>query len=409
LQRNVNDYWSKIARFSGNARLFLLRTILLGVSFGIHQLLFNFYALSLGYNEAFLGRLLTISSLAAMITALPAGILCDRLGRKRTLILSTLGYAVGIGLMALFPIPAVFYAMQILIGATQSLSGVSTGPFLMENSAGEERSYLFAFSTGLQTISGFAGNWIGGRLPSWLGDTFHVAATSTRAYGWTLLFVAGGTLLSLIPLLLLQAGQESDERNLSPLEFARQQPRLLAKLITPMMITSLGAGLLMPFINIFFRTVHHLSDATIGSLFAWGSLAMGVGLLLAPPLADRIGKIRLVVITQALSIPFLALLGFSPWFGLSATGYFFRLALMNMAIPMYDAFVMEHVQPSARATVASLVNMSWTLGWAFSPSISGRIQLNYGFQPVFLGTMLSYVIAIFCYWHFFGRTAEEGA
>ena len=70
----------------------------------------------------------------------------------------------------------------------------------------------------------------------------------------------------------------------------------------------------MPFMNVFFRQGHHQSDPVIGSLFAWGSLAMGVGLLLAPPLADRMGKIQLVVVTQTLSIPFLIILGFSPIF-----------------------------------------------------------------------------------------------
>ena len=54
------------------------------------------------------------------------------------------------------------------------------------------------------------------------------------------------------------------------------------------------------FMNVFFRQEHHQSDPVIGSLFAWGSLAMGVGLLLAPPLADRMGKIQLVVVTQTL-------------------------------------------------------------------------------------------------------------
>jgi len=76
--------------------------------------------------------------------------------------------------------------------------------------------------------------------------------------------------------------------------------------------------MIMPFMNVFFRNVHHLSDASIGVLFAWGSLAMGVGLLLAPVLAEKFGKIQVVVATQGLSIPFLALLGFAPWFGVAA-------------------------------------------------------------------------------------------
>ncbi len=89
----------------------------------------------------------------------------------------------------------------------------------------------------------------------------------------------------------------------------------------------------MPFMNVFFRQVHGLPDPVIGTLFAWGSLSMGIGLLIAPPLADRFGKIQLVVITQALSIPFLILLGFSPWLWLATAAYYIRVALMNMSGP----------------------------------------------------------------------------
>jgi MFS family permease len=111
----------------------------------------------------------------------------------------------------------------------------------------------------------------------------------------------------------------------------------------------------------------------------------------------------LVVITQGLSIPFLILLGFSPWFWLSAVAYFVRVALMNMSGPIYQTFVMEQVEPSARATVASLVSMSWNFGWAFSPTISGWLQVNYGFGPPFLGTIILYILSVFLYWVFFWR------
>ena len=50
-----------------------------------------------------------------------------------------------------------------------------------------------------------------------------------------------------------------------------------------------------------------------------------------------------------------------------------------MTGPVYQTFVMEHVEPDARATVASLVSMANNFGWAFSPTISGWIQVNYGF------------------------------
>jgi len=46
---------------------------------------------------------------------------------------------------------------------------------------------------------------------------------------------------------------------------------------------------------------------------------------------------------------FLIALGFASWFWLSALAYLIRLALMNMSNPVYQAFVIENVQPEARA------------------------------------------------------------
>ena len=80
---------------------------------------------------------------------------------------------------------------------------------------------------------------------------------------------------------------------------------------------------------------------------------------------------------------------------------------MNMSGPVYQTFVMEQVDPQARATVASLTSMAHSFGWAFSPSISGWIQVNYGFRPAFVGTMTLYAISIFLYWFFFLRGKES--
>jgi MFS family permease len=215
--------------------------------------------------------------------------------------------------------------------------------------------------------------------------------------------------VGLLPLLLLRTRNiERSERSVfAPLGYAAEHPALLNKLILPMLVTSIGAGLIMPFMNVFFRQVHHQSDPVIGTLFAWGSLAMGIGLLLAPPLADRMGNIQFVVVTQALSIPFLVLLGFSPLFWMSAAAYYVRLALMNMSTPVYQTFVMEHVEDKARATVASLVSMSWNFGWAFSPSLSGWLQVHYGFGPPFIGTLVLYTISIYLYWVYFWRRGDQ--
>ncbi len=409
LQQAVRDYGSKICAFQPNARLFLLHIVISGAAMGVFRLLFNFFVLSLGYNEALLGNLVTVSSLMALLAALPLGYLADLLGRKRSLLAATFIEALAILLMVAYPSAAMFLAMSALSGLGQSLAGVTMAPFLMENSSEQERTYLFSISSGLQMTMASVGNWVGGYLPSWLAIPLRTAPTDASAYGAALLIISAGLLFSLLPLGAVRTRPvvRSQRALFAPLATFRQQPALLVRLIAPMLITSIGAGLIMPFMNVFYRQVYGQSDPVIGALFAWGSLWMGIGLLLAPPLADRWGKMNLVIGSQALSIPFLVLMGFAPHFWISAVAYYIRLALMNMSSPVYQTFVMERVEPTARATVSSLVNMAWNFGWAFSPTLSGWLQVRYGFAPPFIGTILLYSLAIALYWLFFGGHSER--
>ncbi|NWF65578.1 MAG: MFS transporter [Chloroflexi bacterium] len=409
--RILGEYSSHVREFKPNARMYLLNVIITGAVMGVFRLIFNFYVLSLGFDESVLGNLITTSSFVALIAALPMGYLADIIGRKSSLVLSGGLLAFSIIAMALWQTEASFYVMNIVSGLAQSLAGVTMSPFLMENSDEKERTYLFSFGQGLTMTMASVGNWIGGYLPSWLGPMQGVSATSSSAYGNSILIAGVGAALAVIPLFFIQTPTVTRRQRavFAPFQYAARNPGLLTKFILPMLLTSLGAGLIMPFMNVFFRMVHNQPDPVIGTLFAWGSLAMGIGLLIAPPLAERTGKIQLVVITQAISIPFLILLGFSPIFWAAAASYYIRLALMNMSSPVYQAFVMEHVETSGRATVASLTSMAWNFGWAFSPTISGWLQVKYGFGPAFMGTITLYTISVLMYWAFFWRKTIKPA
>jgi len=170
VSKGLAAYAANLAAFSANARLYLVNAVIFGAALGVFRLLFNFYVLSLGYDETLVGNLTTASSLTALIAALPMGYLADLIGRKRSLVLGGSSIVTAILVMVIFPNAGVFIAMNVLIGLGQSISGVTMGPFLMENSSEQERVYLFSFSSGLSTASSFIGNWVGGRMPTWLGS-----------------------------------------------------------------------------------------------------------------------------------------------------------------------------------------------------------------------------------------------
>ena len=406
-------YADRVHHFSPNALLYLLHVMLSGAAIGVFRLLFNFYGQSLGLDKEVLGQFVSINNLVALVAALPIGYLADRLGRKVSLVTAALLVTCSMAAMVLFPQLVFLYLINVVLGLAQSLAGVTMSPFLMENSQQEERTYLFSMGQGLQMVSSSLGNWVGGYLPGWAAAYLLVSATSSPAYGAALLVIAVGAGVAVIPLFFLKRkapGEVRMERaHFDPIGYARTDGDTLVKLVLPMLVTSIGAGLIMPFMNLFFREVHGQPDPVIGVMFAWGSLAMGIGLLLAPALADRMGKIQLVVLSQAISIPFLIILGFSPWFWLATVAYYIRLTLMNMSGPVYQTFVMEHVRPTARATVASLVNMAHNFGWALSPQVSGWLQERYGFWASFSGTIGLYILATTLYWVFFWRRGDTAA
>ena len=86
----LREYRSKVKAFKPNARLFLAYIVLSGAAMGIFRLLFNFYVLSLGYDEALLGKLVTVNNLTALLVALHIGYLADLIGRKRSLLISNI-------------------------------------------------------------------------------------------------------------------------------------------------------------------------------------------------------------------------------------------------------------------------------------------------------------------------------
>ncbi|MEL7627280.1 MAG: MFS transporter [Anaerolineaceae bacterium] len=402
-------YASRIKAFSRNARLYLLSEAVYGTATGIFALLFNFYALSLGYNEAALGNMVAARSMTALIMALPCGFLTDKIGRRNSILLSIAGYSASVALILLFPSTVMMYAINIVQGLSQSLSGVAMGPYLMENSEETERTYLFSISSGMRMTATSIGQWIGGYLPTWFALRLAISAMDTKAYSLSLWTVALGSLAALLPMLLVstRTNKMSERSTFAPLSFIRKNPGKFQKLILPTLVTSIGAGLIMPFMNVFFRNVHMQTDTSIGVIFAWGSLAMGIGLMIAPALAERFGKIQVVVISQALSVPFLVMLGFAPWFGIVLVAYYARTMLMNMSSPIYSTYVMEQVDPESRGMLASLTSMATNFGWALSPTISGYLQVRYGFGPSFMLTIVLYSIAITMYYIWFWRPDRQ--
>ncbi len=421
IRRASSDYLSHMRLFSRNVWLVLIYGIGMGLTFGVVMFIFNFYVLSLGpeYDERFLGTLQSAASIATIAMAIPAAWIAQRYPPKWVMLAGGLIGAVAYMGIVLVPERTALVLFRMLAGVSMSLGTVAGAPFLMANTGPKERQWAFSFQAGLSTVASFFGNLLAGILPGRLGPVFGVGPTDTLAYQVTLGVMIAVSVLSSVPLLFIRRKPivAAAARVEPPWVQLRRYRRLFAILLLPSLVIGLGAGLMQPFMNVYFRNVYLKPDAAIGVVFALGGLAMALGQFAGPPMADRLGKIKTVILTQALSIPFLITLGLGAWLvpsGLVAPGvffvfagiaYIFRLALMNLSNPVYQTFMLEIVPEQAQALSISLTNLVFQVGWFIMPQISGQLQVTFGpsgFTFVFAGVTVLYAVAILLEKLFFG-------
>ena len=170
-QSSIRDYLGKIRMFSRNARLFLLATVLAGFAWGIWEVLFNLYLLDLGYHEDFIGYMFLLSGLASGLAAFPAGIISDKIGRKKSLLIGTTVGSISNAILVFTSNPILLLTVNLFGGLVGVLSWVAQAPFMMENSEPEERTHLFSMSFTAFLVSNTAGSFAGGVLPEKLFPT----------------------------------------------------------------------------------------------------------------------------------------------------------------------------------------------------------------------------------------------
>lgn len=414
------NYAAIIRTISRPARLFLAGTVLYWLGMTIVQLYLNFYLLGLGLDQGWIGLINAAPSLTTVVFTLLIGSVSQRLGPWLSMVIGTAIAGLGILGMVVSPSPWMVLAASVINGLGGGFVWSNTGPFLMAHSEERQRATLFSLQASLGTLTGFIANMGAGVLPGYLSGVMAAPPDSVPVMQVILLIASGLYLSALVPVGLSgrssarQAGVAKVE-DPSPAIAPRKRrlrpeisnPGLYARLILPGAIVGLGAGMVMPFMNIYIEGKFHVSFAGLGQLFAWTSLATAVALMVQPLLADRFGKVKSVVLVQGASLPFLIILGYSGWFPLVVIALFVRGALMNMGNPIFTAFSMERIPERERATFSAFTSSTWSLGWAAGSWASGALRdvlgFTAGFNLLFGFMLVFYSTSMILMWVWFVR------
>jgi len=352
----------------------------------------------------------TANAIATGLVALPAGLLCERIGTKRAILVSQTANLVSLTQIVTLQ-PSILLLASLITGFIGTIGWVASAPFMMENSQPEERTYLFSVGWAVMVIMGVIGSYVGGAMP----DTFNAALGlpvgseigSATGYRVTLVIAIALALAATGPILFIKEDETVQRQKTGALLSLKniRSPATIVKFMIPTGLIGFGAGFIVPLFNIFFKLKFAATPEEVGIIFALGNVTLGIGTLVAPTLSNKIGKVKAVVVCQYFSMPFIMFMTLSPSLALAASAYFVRGAFMNMAGPVSTTFQMEMVTEGERATTSGLMVMSDNIPRAVTASISGKMMTGSDFYTPFLFTTATYFVASSLYFVFF-RKAE---
>jgi MFS family permease len=404
-------YLRSFTGFSRDARIFLLTTIVFGAALSLYWIDFNLYAKAIGVDGPTIGLLLAASELAGVLMALPASALSDKYGRRKVM---AAGMAlVALALFALLPGKvSLLFVGVVAFGAGSMAVSVVQVPFIAEHTRPDQRNHYFSIWSAIGFLTGLVAALLGGVVATPIATLLGLGSAEAP-YQVLLTGVAILGVLSLGTIWMLGNDSPPAGRTRAAAAGGRfgiviQDRGLFFRLLLPGFLTSLGAGQLIPFLNVFIQTKFDLGLAEVNAVFAVTSLGTALAILAQPALAHRFGRIGSIVLVQGASIPFLVVLGFSPVLWTVVIALAVRNSLMNAGSPIFDAFAMERISPAERATLSAGMTMLWALGWTIAPLYYGQLQATLGFTAGyavdFVTIIVLYTVSTGLLWTWFRGT-----
>ena len=392
---------SRFSQYSPLVWRLMVFAFIIGLTSSLPDILFNFYLLSLGFDNSVAGELASIVRLAGFAMAIPLGIAVDRFGGIRTVqVAAVINMAVWFAILNVTDL-AWLRGFYFFSGVFFTAQSVAVLPSIIRVTTPEQRPFLFGLNFSIFMGTGVFAALIGGMLPGIIAQFKGIDAMSTEAYRVALHGVIVLTGIGFVSLLGLHRRIMSATTNHAevathsegvPVPLATMIYRVLGRL-------SLGfaAGVFHPFVNIFLRQTYAIPDSQIGATIAIFSLTSALGGMFCGVIIARLGIRRAILATTlaCASLIMGILLPSAMWFVIV---YAMLSFMISMVYPLGDVLLMDSVAPVQRGLASSMAMMMWSLGFALAAMLSGRLQVASGFTWPILLYAVGFVATGMLYW-----------
>lgn len=406
----MRSFIQRIRQYRRDVKLFLLFTLAANVGIGMFMLIFNLYLLELDLREDYIGAFNAIHTVGIAVMSLTMGILINRLGIWRCVMLGFIFFLASSVLLITITQPVILLALAVLGGVGTAFLFVPTMPFIVDLTRSSERQGVAALTFSLNSLSMTVASLVGGFTPRALAAVSPVEAPSAAAFRYTLFIGLGIAALALIPLFRMSeqrkrskpedASQET-QTGLPPLEPGRVR-RHMVVFIAVGGLMSLGAGMVFPFYNVYLSTLG-ASAGQIGLIFSIAGIAAALLGLSSPYLASRFGAQTAVAMVRLAPLPLFLLLIFFPALWIAVLAHMVRTASINMGWPIDSSYIAGVLPAKARTAVFGYRSGAWNIGFALAAFAGGNVIVRFGYGATFASYALFMTLAMALFYIYFSR------
>jgi MFS family permease len=367
---------------------------------------------SLGFSNTVIGVFNALPAAGVLLVGLPVAAMADRIGYRLFLLAGSL-LALSGGLVlsvAASPLLAVLAAGSFALAIT--VLQMLAAPMLAQLSRPNDRVTLFAVNESLAWIATVAGNLVGGLAPELAARWTHHASTSAASLRaaflpMTALLLAAGPVV-------LRLSRSAELRPVAVVrvrELLRVDLRRFARILAPLLLLGIGAGILLNFVQLYLAQRFDLGPGPIGAILSAIAVLTAATSLLAPALSRRLGLTRAIGLAQLCGFPLVLGLAYAMSLPLAVALLAVRQVILNLQSPLFTAFGMDYVAAAERAryTIAQEVTFGIGLG-GIGPLLFSLLQARGGYQLAFTVSACFYLLGGSTFLGLFGgtRLAAEG-
>jgi MFS family permease len=376
LWSGVRFWWSRQGLNEQFWRFFAI-SFLFDLGMFIFFFLYNIFLLDRGFREDFIGLTASANTIGSVAICIPGGILVQRAGLQKTLLICLTSSALLAGALAFVTSKQAILILSFLLGAASTIWAVAIAPATarLTNDKNREIGFSLIFSSGIAV--GLLGSATASRMPGWL---VHIYRSIGTAHAQQATLLIGAAIVAIGATFRL-------EFDMSPTPAKKTYPRnaFLVRFLLVVAVWGLGAGVLTPFYTVYFSQYLHLGLERIGIVASISQISQALAILAAPFIVKKYGLVPGIMYMQlatAISLGWLAAARTVP---AAVALYIAYSSFQWMSEPAIYSLLMSQVAPSEQAGASALNFLVISLVQAIASAAAGVSFLRFGY-PTVLGT-----------------------